>query len=230
MFDTANNTIQESMKVVFSFSLFGRDPKYTKGAIYNSILIKDYMPEEWKMRVYYDRTVPVEIIYKLKENGVELVEYSDKIMYGMFYRFLIMDDNTVDVGFIRDADDRFSKIHYTIAKEFIDSQYLFHLGRVHDMHRTAVLGGLWGYKKELMLKYDLHIEKGIIDFHDGKQLGRSYDQFYLTTIYDKVDASDILTHGELFNFKTGGHIELPGNSYLCGVHEFDQVKAKGDFA
>jgi len=58
---------------VISYSLYGSNPRYTDGAISNAKLMKEIYPG-WDMRVYYDNSVPMEIIEQMKELQVQLVD------------------------------------------------------------------------------------------------------------------------------------------------------------
>ena len=54
-----------------SFSLWGNLPIYNVGAIRNAELWKTIYPK-WEMVVFYDKTVPLDTIIKLKELGVRV--------------------------------------------------------------------------------------------------------------------------------------------------------------
>ena len=61
------------MKII-SFSLWGRDPKYTVGAIKNAELAKEIYPG-WICRFYCANDVPNPIIFQLEDmDNVEVVQ------------------------------------------------------------------------------------------------------------------------------------------------------------
>ena len=66
------------MKQVISYSLYGTDTRYTENALINATKMLEIYPE-WIMRVYYDNTVPKNIIDKLTEQKhVELINMENK--------------------------------------------------------------------------------------------------------------------------------------------------------
>ena len=52
----------------------------------------------WTIRFYVDETVPPSVIQQLEANGAEIVKVGDSqgSIAGMFWRFLVADDPTVD--------------------------------------------------------------------------------------------------------------------------------------
>lgn len=83
-------------KRVVSYGLYGSNPKYIDGAVRNSELVKIYFPG-WVCRFYVDGTVPQHKIAELKGNGAEIVSVNNIKggIAGMFWRFMVADDNTV---------------------------------------------------------------------------------------------------------------------------------------
>ena len=139
-------------KKIISYSLFGNDPKYTMGAIYNSNLLTKEFPG-WIMRIYHDNTVDSRLISELssKEN-VECVMVKDtKYSWeGLFWRFYVIADETVDRFIIRDLDCRLNRSDKYCVDEWVSSKYPFHLARCVSVHNIEMLGGLWGaVRKEL---------------------------------------------------------------------------------
>ena len=61
---------------VLSFSLYGNNPIYTMGCIKNAELHKIYF-KEWEMWVYHNDTVPTNILTKLEELGVKLINTNE---------------------------------------------------------------------------------------------------------------------------------------------------------
>ncbi|KAL0479384.1 3-phosphoshikimate 1-carboxyvinyltransferase [Acrasis kona] len=140
-----NSICNTKEKRVVSFGLYGSDSRYTTGAIHNTELVKYIMPG-WVTRFYVDGSVPKDVISKLKDNGAEIVEISDIKggIAGMFWRFLVADDENVDRYIIRDADSRLSMRERMAVEEWIDSGKHFHVLRDHPNHNFNMNGGLWG--------------------------------------------------------------------------------------
>lgn len=135
-------------KRVVAFGLYGGDPRYTVGAIHNAELVKYILPG-WVVRFYIDNTVPEDIINRLKAEGAEIVKTLDisGASAGMFWRFLVADDPTVDRYIIRDSDSRLSMREKEAIDEWIDSGKGFHILRDHPNHNYPMNGGLWGGTK-----------------------------------------------------------------------------------
>jgi hypothetical protein len=135
-------------KRVVSFGLYGTDSRYLTGALRNTELVKYILPG-WVCRFYVDDSVPQETLKELKEEGAEIVFVSNIKggIAGMFWRFLIADDETVDRYVVRDSDSRLSMRETMAIKEWIDSGKEFHVIRDHPNHNYNMNGGLWGGTK-----------------------------------------------------------------------------------
>lgn len=135
-------------KRVVSYGLYGSNPKYTTGAIRNSELVKVWFPG-WVARFYCDNSVPPNVIKTLKENGAEIVTINDIKggIAGMFWRFLVADDNTVDRYIIRDTDSRLNPRERFAVEDWIRSGKGVHSIRDHPNHERPLNGGLWGGTK-----------------------------------------------------------------------------------
>lgn len=94
-------------KRVISFGLYGSKPKYTQGAVRNAELAKVYFPG-WVCRFYVTSDVPKDILDKLKALGSEIYDIPTGMGYtsGMFWRFMVAGDKTIDRYIIRDTDSR----------------------------------------------------------------------------------------------------------------------------
>lgn len=132
-------------KRVISFGLYGSKAKYTVGAIRNAQLAKEYFPG-WICRFYVTSDVPKEVLANLTALGSELVKIPDGKGYisGMFYRFLVASDPTVDRYIIRDTDSRLNARDRIAVEEWINSRYPVHIMRDHVNHCIVMNGGMWG--------------------------------------------------------------------------------------
>jgi hypothetical protein len=96
-----------SEKRVISFGLYGSKPKYTVGAVKNAQLAKSYFPG-WVCRFYVTSDVPDSLIDELKEEGAEIsyIPTGKGYTSGMFWRFMVASDSSVDRYIVRDTDSR----------------------------------------------------------------------------------------------------------------------------
>ncbi len=102
-----NKLAPSNEKRYISFGLYGNKPKYLNGALRNIELAKTYYPG-WVCRFYVTNDVSNENINQLKSSGAEVKQIPDGMGYssGMFWRFMIANDPTVDRYIIRDVDSR----------------------------------------------------------------------------------------------------------------------------
>ena len=180
-----------------SYSLWGDNPIYTIGAIKNAELWKIVYPD-WQMIVYYDDTVPKDIILKLDELGVETIN-NDTEIYGCFWRFLISDRDDCEYAVFRDCDSRISVREKMAVDEWINSKKSLHVMRDHPAHAIpfgtdsfGILAGMWGIKGKV-----LPFKEMILKFLIGKTNYYGIDQTFLKTIY-LVFKNDKITHDEFF--------------------------------
>ena len=152
---------------VISMSLYGSDPRYTKGAIANAKLIQKVFPG-WTLRIYLalfdperpvkmDFAVPLEIVCSLKVQDVEVV-FIDPALHPVknprLWRFLVANDVTVDRFLIRDADSKLIPRDATEVQRWIQSGEAFQCMRDHPAHsKWAVNGGMWGAVSSKLFQY-----------------------------------------------------------------------------
>lgn len=138
---------------IISFSLWGRTEKYLKGALENIELQWKYYPG-WRCRFYVDSSVPEKIIEQLNEHA-EIARMPDgEGNFGLFWRFLPLDDLTVDRFIVRDTDSRLSAREADCVQEWEESGRWFHLMRDHPGHTgTPICGAMWGATKDFRPGY-----------------------------------------------------------------------------
>ena len=142
------------MKNIISFSVWGKNPKYTIPAFTNIELAKEHYPG-WICRFYVDETVPEDVRTNLaKEAEVVLMPKSDG-HFGMFWRFQPLDDRSIDRFIVRDTDSRLNPREAAAVKEWIDSGKPFHMMRDNIHHDPVpICGGMWGATSEFRPGYD----------------------------------------------------------------------------
>ncbi len=136
------------MKII-SFSLWGNKPMYYVGALENIKLAEEIYPG-WKCRFYIDSLVDDSICQKIRDAGGEVISVVNNkgSFYGMFWRFLAIDDQEVDIFISRDCDSRLNYREKVAVDEWMNSEFCLHTMHDHYAHRSVpVLGGMWGLKK-----------------------------------------------------------------------------------
>jgi hypothetical protein len=145
------------MKRVISFSLWGGDPKYNIGSIENAKLRQDIYGNDWECWFYLGSSVPhetIEILSQIPQTTIiKMPTHGD--WSGMFWRFLPAFDENVDIMVSRDTDSRLSKREKLAVDEWISSDKDFHIMRDHPFHNTAILGGMWGARNNIMNRLNI---------------------------------------------------------------------------
>ena len=182
------------MKKIISFSIWGQDPKYLKGAIKNAELAKEIYPD-WICRFYCGLSVPFTVINDLSSReNVELVQVPEWGNWeGLYWRFWPASEEDVDVVISRDTDSRLNNREKEAVEEWLSSDKGMHIMRDHPFHGYPVLGGMWGTKKGTIN----NIKSLIKDFSTSDQYGTDYE-FWRQIGLDAVGQDNIMVHDEFF--------------------------------
>lgn len=186
------------MKLI-SYSLYGNQIRYTQPLILNAQEINSFY-KGWEMRVYHDNTVPIDIINKLRENNVKLININKTIYLDFapkFWRFLPIFEDTYDLIIFRDSDSIFTDRESKFVNEWAESNYDFHIIRDHQLHISPILAGMFGIKKKFFALFKHQLLK-------NKQLFRSKsynaDQIFLADFIYKKIINSCLIHTSYFAF------------------------------
>lgn len=205
------------MKKVISYSLwlqdFKLDPKnpkqnknmYIQG-VYKNLELKKKIYTDWIFRFYVNNTVPQEIKNKIIKMGGEIVDMSESKIPGMYWRFLAIEDPTVDLFIVRDVDSRISEREELAVNDWIKSDKVMHVLRDHPHHYYKILGGMWGFKNfkksgGLNNKYDLKFKEMLDDFLKQKNyiFKRMEDMYFMDQVYNIFEQNDcVLAHDNFF--------------------------------
>lgn len=133
---------------VFSFCLYGPEtPKYYFGLLENVRLINQYFAD-WKIFVYLGNDVPESFVTKLRSNPTVILRHTGVDGHkNSVHRFFAIDEPSVNVMMVRDADSRVHWKDRWAIRNFMDSPYGVHIIRDHIEHTSNILAGLWGVKK-----------------------------------------------------------------------------------
>lgn len=130
---------------VIAFSLWGREPRYLRGALDN-VLAAPYLYPGWRVRFYVDESVPAELLACLREHGAELCMQppGQSLRQRLCWRFLVAGDPGVGRFLIRDADSVLNARERSAVDEWLASGRWFHIMRDWWSHTDLVLAGMWG--------------------------------------------------------------------------------------
>lgn len=189
----------QSTRNVIAYSLFGANPRYCETMVKNAQVVPDLFPG-WTCRVYLDDSVPLHVAARLRAVGVEVVDihhtqYRD--IHPLMWRFLVVDDPTVQRFLIRDADSLLSEREQAAVEEWQNSPYWFHHMRDYCSHTELLLAGMWG---------------GCAGAFDGiaglirafmarpSDSGRFADQHFLREYLWPTVRQSLMQHDDLFGF------------------------------
>ena len=199
--------IKKIEKRVISFSLYGSNPKYTFGALRNVELAKIFY-KSWIVRIYYDHSVPKEIIKKLEfYPKVELIDVSNEnIQGGMFWRFLVLNDKTVNRYMIRDIDSRLGDREANAVKEWLKSNKAAHVLRDHPNHGYSMSGGLWGCTKDCFSESQ---KITLIEYIKNGKGGYMQDMYFLADFIYPIIKNNLIAHDSYHCEKFKDSIPFP---------------------
>lgn len=181
------------MKKIISFCLWGDNPSYTHGAIFNARLANHFF-EGWISRFYVAPSVPeyVTILLEHIEN-VEIVMMEEEALNrSMFWRFYPASEDDVDIMISRDTDSRLGIREKEAVDEWLASDKGFHIMRDHPYHDMPIMGGMWGARKgsipEMRPLIDKHIERS----KENERYGE--DQNFLASSIFPLIKDDVFVH------------------------------------
>lgn len=151
------------MKKIISFSLWGDNPKYTIGALYNAELTPQVYPG-WISRFYIGTSTPPNVGRKLERLGSEVIYMSEPGDWrGMFWRFYPAGEEDVEAMLSRDTDSRLNLREKAAVDQWMASDKEFHIMRDHPAHSAPIMGGMWGARGNVLRD----IKKMIDEYHKG---------------------------------------------------------------
>jgi len=168
------------MKVI-SFCIYGSKDKYCKGLDENLKLMQLNLTD-FNAFIYIGDQVPTHWIEKYQTYDFVKIFYTNRIGHdNMINRFFAIDENDVEIAFIRDIDSRVHDRDIWCIRHFEKSQYMFHTIRDHPEHRALILGGLWGIKKECL---NISIKELYLHYNTTNETLNiiQHDQYFLKDI------------------------------------------------
>ena len=133
---------------IIAYSLFGHNARYHQGALRNAMVVK-YLYPSWTPRFYIDASVPKSTRAGLAAQGAQLREVPklEAGRYGLFWRFLVEDDESVDFYLVRDADAVPNAKEAAAVAAWLGAGQPFHLMRDFPSHAELILAGMWGAQR-----------------------------------------------------------------------------------
>jgi hypothetical protein len=211
------------MVAVFSFVVYGNQKKYTHGILANLQLIQIAYPS-WQVWIYYGSDVDDSMLlqYRSYSNAV-LIPTNHTGAITNFFRYFPIDDPSVDVCMVRDADSRVNDRDQVCINKFLQSSHLFHIIRDHPNHSHKIMAGMWGIKKgaffglirSLFEQWKLHNE---LDFW-------SDTRFLVECLYPNAVTMSLI-HDD-HNHVNDGAIRIPHDRndkhFIGQVYEYNDI-------
>lgn len=145
--------LKKGLKVI-SFSVYGTDEKYLRGAIKNAELALEIYPE-WQCWFYVYDKIDKYVLEELETYpNVKIIKMSG-LNWPMTWRFLAIDDPQVEIMCVRDTDSQLSLRERLAVDEWLREGKSLHIMRDHphhcDKNGHRISGGMWGVKKVIYL-------------------------------------------------------------------------------
>lgn len=191
---------------------------------------------DWVCRFYVDSSVPDEVIEQLKANGAEIVEVKPEEgmtggIAGMFWRFLVADDETVDRFIVRDVDSRLNMREKAAIDEWIKSGKKIHSLRDHPNHNYIFNGGMWGGVKGAIKDMRGKIQ----EWKRKKSLTNYIDDMHFlnSMVYPEIQ-NDFLAHDSYHCKRYANSMSFPtprlGYEHVGQVFDENDVPRETDMA
>ncbi|WP_158681569.1 tetratricopeptide repeat protein [Microbulbifer pacificus] len=212
---------------IISFSLFGGSPRYCEGALLNVAAVRSFLPS-WKCRFYCDKTVPPQVIARLKRNGaeIEIIDSTKCSIPPVMWRFLVSDDNSVLRFMVRDCDSIIGRREASAVCEWVKSDKWFHVMRDEFSHTELILAGMWGGCHGVIPNMKLEI----INFlKSGKYSLSHVDQHFLRHKVWPTMMQSLLSHDSKFDFFENSEFPVSrndGESHVGANHAIVTMSGK----
>lgn len=189
------------MKKVITFSLWGDNPTYNVGSIKNAELAKIHYPDFECWFYIHKESVPEKTIEELvKLNNTKIIFKSGDLdnCKPTMWRFEAIDDPAVEIMMSRDTDTRIWEREVISVNEWLKSDKLFHIMRDHPFHKSVIMAGMFGTRKNVKIKSWVDL---INQYKQTKK--RDYDQLFLFKYIYPIVVNNSVIHDN-FN-KTERH-------------------------
>lgn len=186
-------------KKVIAFSLFGTGIEYLEGAVLNAQVVGSLYPG-WVCRYYIDQSVPADVVARLRQSHAEIVLMEGELaatLPGTMWRFLAIDDPSVEYVIFRDVDSVISWREVAVVNEWVASGKMFHTIRDSGSHTELILAGLWGAKGGSIPDITQKMRR----YAETEELDKRFaDQFFLRHEVWKYVRQDLYASDSIFGF------------------------------
>jgi tetratricopeptide (TPR) repeat protein len=211
------SALAQGKKKIISFSLWGNQPRYLRGALHNLLLQKEIYPD-WLCRFYVDQTVPADVLAALRDLGAQLIDSkATSLGEKLCWRFQVANDPEVGYFAVRDVDSVISSREAQAVGQWIQSETFFHVMRDWWTHTDLILAGMWGGLANVLPNMkDLY--RGYASKHAPTQ---NIDQWFLRDCAWSMVRTSCLIHDRCFSSQNSRPFDgLPPKDRHIGQNEF----------
>lgn len=185
---------------IISFSVWGADARYLQGAVTNSVVIR-YLYPGWTARFHTDASTPGGFVEALRSNGAEVVvvEGQPAATHGLFWRFMVEDDEDVDMFLVRDCDSIVNVKERWAVADWLRRGRAFHVMRDHPKHCELILAGMWGAHRGNIGKMKERVDAFLATVPPSGHY-KTVDQHFTRRVLWPIVQNSVTTHDSWFDF------------------------------
>ena len=176
------------LRKYISYSLYGKDTYYVRGAIEN-IRNNGVLLPDWTNIIYISTKMRYEFEYLFLKLPCKLIEVQAiENNTSMLWRYFATNLNDADFIIFRDCDSLITLREKCMIEEWVDKEKALHIIRDHPMHTTSIMGGLCGVKKDKVHNlYESFVKSKFVDLY-------GMDQWFIHKELYKKYKNDALIH------------------------------------
>lgn len=142
--------------------------------------------------------MPQHVWQRLQAGGAQLVDMShEKTIYPTLWRFLVMDDPTVERFLVRDADSLLSEREQVCVEAWLRSPWYFHHMRDYFTHTELLLAGMWAGCGGIFPNVARMMREFVVQYRGN---ARFTDQYFLKAVLWSTVRQSLLSHDAIFGF------------------------------
>jgi len=200
-------------KNIISFSLWGGNARYLRGALDNALAVSQVYPG-WIARFYVDESVPRVFVEELRSLGSEIsiepLNQSDR--FRLAWRFKVANEKDVGYFLVRDVDSVLNHRERKAVDDWIESGKWFHVMRDWWTHTDLMLAGMWGGVAGVLPD----INKLLIEYRSSTLETPNIDQWFLRDCVWRYVRTSCLTHDRCFSMR--GNTKWPEDNPPGNLH------------
>ena len=202
-------------KKIISYSLYGQNLLYIKGALSNAkAKLSTYGPE-WETWFYVYEDVPKDYVDKLQQyaDRIILINKDFDIKHGMFWRFLPILEKEVEYLIVRDLDSRTTQKEVLCVNDWLKSNKQFHIIRDGITHQMPFMGCSFGFKNPLPFDFQALLDKNKHFWNNNRYNG---DQLFLAHCIYPLTVNNRIVHDSFNHYELDGFNRLERTELFIG--------------